>query len=322
MISCCYLPLMSLIDVQECIMDTLNPNWVTQILVNYVFENVQKFEVVVYDKDSGDISDLSKHQFCGSATFLLGALMCARGQVMDVKLENGRSGSHRLKVRAEAVTTCNDVFECSIAGYKLANKDGFFGRSDPFLEFSRVTEDGSFVPVYKSEVVMNDLSPSWPKSVIPVQQLCNGDLDRPLKIEVFDWDSDGGHDSMGVVMTSTRQLMESAGTALDVIEEKKKGKRAYVNSGTLKVLNPTIINVPSFLDYIRGGCEVSLSVAIDFTGSNGHPSSLSSLHHVHGDTMNSYQQAILSVGSVLEAYDSDHRYPVYGTPSKCMLVYV
>lgn len=27
----------------------------------------------------------------------------------------------------------------------------------------------------------------------------------------------------------------------------------------------------SFIDYIRGGCEISLHVAIDFTGSNGDP---------------------------------------------------
>ena len=290
-------------------MDTTNPNWTTQVLVNYVFEEVQRFEVAVYDKDDGDLLDLRKHELCGSCTFSLGSVMCSRGMSLDAPI---RDGSSKVKIRAEIVQVSNDIFECSFAGTKLANKDGFFGKSDPFLDISRVREDGSFVHVYKSEVVMNDLSPSWPRSTISLQQLCNGDLDRPLKIEVMDWDSDGKHDAMGVVMTSVRQLLDTSGTPLNVIEESKKSKRGYVNSGTLRALDVKIVHQPSFLDYIRGGCEVSLSVAIDFTGSNGDPlRNPNSLHRI-SSSMNSYQQAILSVGSVLEPYDTDKTYPVYG----------
>lgn len=34
----------------------------------------------------------------------------------------------------------------------------------------------------------------------------------------------------------------------------------------------------SFLDYIRGGMQLNLVTAIDFTGSNGHPLDPGSLH--------------------------------------------
>jgi len=34
----------------------------------------------------------------------------------------------------------------------------------------------------------------------------------------------------------------------------------------------------SFLEYIFGGCELNLAIAIDFTLSNGDPKSSSSLH--------------------------------------------
>lgn len=36
----------------------------------------------------------------------------------------------------------------------------------------------------------------------------------------------------------------------------------------------------SFLDYITGGCEIGVHVAIDFTMSNGDPQNRSSLHYV------------------------------------------
>ena len=33
----------------------------------------------------------------------------------------------------------------------------FFGKSDPYLEFSRAKEDGSFVVIYRTEVCTNGL---------------------------------------------------------------------------------------------------------------------------------------------------------------------
>jgi hypothetical protein len=38
----------------------------------------------------------------------------------------------------------------------------------------------------------------------------------------------------------------------------------------------------TFLDYIFGGCEINVHVAIDFTLSNGNPTSPNSLHYLSG----------------------------------------
>ena len=54
----------------------------------------------------------------------------------------------------------------------------------------------------------------------------------------------------------------------------------------------------SFLDYIVGGTEIHLVVAIDFTVSNGDPHKENSLHYMDGDKMNDYQKAIWNVGSI------------------------
>lgn len=35
------------------------------------------------------------------------------------------------------------------------------------------------------------------------------------------------------------------------------------------------------LQFIAGGCEISLVVAIDFTASNGDPAAPNSLHYLH-----------------------------------------
>ena len=40
---------------------------------------------------------------------------------------------------------------------------------------------------------------------------------------------------------------------------------------------------PTFVDYVSGGCELNLCVAIDFTGSNGDPRKPGTLHYIHPD---------------------------------------
>lgn len=69
---------------------------------------------------------------------------------------------------------------------------------------------------------------------------------------------------------------------------------------------------PSFLEYIFGGCEIGLTVAIDFTGSNGEPSRPSSLHYKGDLERNEYLKAIKSVGNILQYYDTDKQIPVLG----------
>lgn len=64
----------------------------------------------------------------------------------------------------------------------------------------------------------------------------------------------------------------------------------------------------SIVDYLRGGTQISLVVGIDFTGSNGSPTSKTSLHYFdprNKDSLNQYQQAILAIGSILLNYDHD-----------------
>lgn len=50
----------------------------------------------------------------------------------------------------------------------------------------------SFTVCYKTEVIKNTLNPNWKEIEVPVRTICNGDYDRTIKVEVYDWDRDGG----------------------------------------------------------------------------------------------------------------------------------
>ena len=59
------------------------------------------------------------------------------------------------------------------------------------------------------------------------------------------------------------------------------------------------------MDYIFGGCELKLHVAIDYTMSNGPPNDPNSLHSLTRGNENGYTSAIKAVMNVLKDYDHD-----------------
>ena len=67
----------------------------------------------------------------------------------------------------------------------------------------------------------------------------------------------------------------------------------------------------SFLEYVFGGCEIDLSIAIDFTLSNGDPNRPGSLH-TRNVKQNQYLQAIRSVGDILQFYNQSKMINLYG----------
>ncbi len=194
-----------------------------------------------------------------------------------------------------------------------------FSKSDPFFIIKRVAENRSSLPVAKSETIMNNLNPNWREIRTSSSALCNGDLDRPIQIEVWDWDSDGGHDLIGGCETSLRALSTNptyATQGIPLINPEKAARRAkkgkpYAHSGVLLVRQCSLVRQYSFLDYMSSGLEVSLMASIDYTGSNGDPHSASSLHFL-SPAMNQYESAISAIGSVLAPYDTDGSYPVWG----------
>jgi Ca2+-dependent lipid-binding protein len=123
------------------------------------------------------------------------------------------------------------------------------GKSDPFLKIYRLSENSTNTAVYKTEVIMNNLSPKWKPLNIGLQQLCNGDRLRPLLIECYDWDRAGTHNYIGSCKTNLEDLLKMGGGA--------KGQLSFVNkkganAGILQVDSAQVVERPSFLDYIRG----------------------------------------------------------------------
>jgi len=311
----------------KTIWDNLNPEWSDQILLDYHFELVQDLRFEVYDRDSKS-EDLATQDFIGYMETTLSRIMGSRGASYSSKL-TGRNGKNdrygEMIIRAEEVRSCQDIIHLQFAAEKLDRKNFFgLGRSDPFYTISKSREDGGWVKVWDSEIIRGNLNPTWDAVGIPVQKICNGDYDRPIQVAVYDYESNGSHKLIGSFNTSLKSLQEKR-ESFQLTNEKLKKKKGdkYKGSGSFVVLKAEVEKRYSFLDYVRGGCELNLVVAIDFTASNGAPSTPQSLHYQPPDLnfdgslrtltdFNEYQQAIISIGQILQDYDSDQNFPLYG----------
>jgi len=350
----------------------------------------------------------------GSGLFEVGEVLGARGNTKAKKMRNG--GTLFVRITPAPVDSAGTL-HLNMRGVKLKNVEGLFGKSDPFVEISaKVNAAGGLTwqPVYRSKPVMNNLNPNWPPFSLDLSRLCDGDLDKPVLVELWDWEKNGKHTPMGKFETSVNGLLAAAvpgadggpqkgvdtSKAFQVTKKNKAIGQVVVTTAKLEGTSgsstsqstsavvpmqpptsdvpsfsqsldrpaPTMQNTanvvsaaaamsklnlskpvsapvpyvapvpagasslaysalpppmapptlkPTFVDYVTGGCELELQIAIDFTGSNGDPRRPGTLHYLHPDgQLNDYEKAISAVGGILSKYDSDQKFPVFGFGAK------
>uniref|UniRef100_A0A4W3H8C8 Copine Va n=1 Tax=Callorhinchus milii TaxID=7868 RepID=A0A4W3H8C8_CALMI len=286
----------------EVIDNTLNPDFVRKFVLDYFFEERQNLRIDLYDVDSKS-PDLSKHDFLGQTFCTLGEIVGSPASRLEkplIGIPGKKCGT--IVLSAEELGNCRDVATMQFCANKLDKKD-FFGKSDPFMVFYRSNEDGTFTICHKTEVVKNTLNPVWQQFSIAVRGLCNGDYDRTIKVEVYDWDRDGSHDFIGEFTTSYRELA--------------RGQSQFnVYEVSVTLLSFTVESEHTFLDYIKGGCGTGPHCCLYLYLLLGNPSQSTSLHYMNPYQMNAYAMALKAVGEIIQDYDSDKMFPALGFGAK------
>jgi len=208
------------------------------------------------------------------------------------------------------------VAKFQISADHLKNTRGDFSKligkkSNPILKLARAAGDSGFVAIYDSERIKNTLTPHWEPFEIKVRKLCNGDYHRPIKAQVISR------------MRFKEKLIGECQFTLDELISQERREFALNNpakdktQGHLTFDRFNLVEKPSFLDYLKGGTELAVMCAIDFTSSNGDPNSPESLHAVKFDNrLNAYQSAIKGCCDILLNYDFDKKIPMYGFGGK------
>ena len=283
-----------LVGKTETIQNNLNPTFTQKIEYKYYFEKTQLLKFSMRDNDGKKSEDL------GSVTIALSEII-SKSTVDKTLVLNGKEKGVITVQGAEIRQIRPGHIKFNLSGAGLDKKDTF-GKSDPYVIFYNALTN---VKLFTTEIIKNTLDPVWRPIKIG---LC-----EKVRLECFDWDSDSVHDLIGSCEITWEGIKESH--QVDLISKKKK------KAGILKLSAIKPIKEYSFLDYIQNGTMLNFAVAIDFTGSNGHPSKKDSLHYIGtqaapSKTYTAYENAISGIGSVLEYYDQDRLFPVYGFGAK------
>lgn len=141
--------------------------------------------------------------------------------------------------------------------------------------------------VYRSEMIPHHVNPVWDEAKIHLHTICNNDFKRPIRLQVFDLKKNGTRKSMGSFETNLEHFLAAKSlrgnadptNAFTLYkDELDVGKLVVVNAGisedSEKITEEKnglnqVPSKPGFVDYLYGGCEVNLTVAIDFSSNNG-----------------------------------------------------
>lgn len=83
-----------------------------------------------------------------SAVVVVAAVVCCSFLLLSWCKKRNRGV---LIIRGEEVASCADRCKLTIRGTKMKNKDGMFGKSDPFFTLSRLREDEEWQQVCRHD---------------------------------------------------------------------------------------------------------------------------------------------------------------------------
>ncbi|XP_069173811.1 copine-8-like isoform X2 [Procambarus clarkii] len=302
----------------DCVSNSLNPDFATKIPITYHFEEQQHLKFLIYDIDYNS-KDLDHHDFLGEYECTLGHLVSSHTVHKPLINKNYSGNNGSILIITEELSSCKEELNLQVVGKNLENRSWFFS-INPFLEFFKANEDGTFILVHRTETSHSTQNPVWKDFSVPLRSFCNGDYDRNIQVSCKDFKSNGNHKLIGNFYTTVRKLIEGPGPSNTywLINENTKRKKgnSYKNSGEVMINKAHVHEIFSFIDYIKGGMEINAFIAIDFTASNGNPQSPQSLHFINPVAPNQYVQAIQAVGHIIEDYDTDKHFPVLGFGAK------
>ncbi|KAI3858393.1 hypothetical protein MKW92_004676 [Papaver armeniacum] len=316
----------------EVRMNSRDPVWINNIFAFHQYHvptDILVFRVYHVDNEDLDLPgnaystfstslmpELNEKNFIAEASCAQLDIVTEQGLCLKLPLKMAQGETEirgTLCVRVEETVAANQIVEMELRCSKLENK-GFMSKSDHFLRIFR-SKEGVDTLIHETEVVMDDLNPTWKPICLTTPRFQSKASDTPLVIECYAFNTSGSHAIIGKLYTSV--------TELEILHHNKVGRNFCAPSprkDQLKMLKPQLFvdnytekTLHNFADYINSGFELRFIVAVDFAASNGDPCLPTSLHYIDpSQKLNTYQQAISKVGRVIESSEFDPRVLAWG----------
>ena len=251
----------------------------TSIIINYFFEREQKLLIEV-SKFSGN-----GKFFKYNINTTLGCIMGSRKNTFNQEIP--QSAGEILTISAEKIGQSEEIFilELNVIPDKTVDWNDIKNKI-----FFKLNSGGN--QIYKSECISD-------KGEFEIVKIPAGILNKGLNFQFINYKSD----MVGDIFTTIKEMVNGK-----IFSIKMGGNNFCFNI----VSKSRLKKILTFIDYLRLGVQICLSIAIDFTGSNGNPNKIESLHYIGGSLPNQYERAIYACGNICAYYDYDQMFPCYG----------
>ncbi|CAN8068768.1 unnamed protein product [Agarophyton chilense] len=300
----------------ETIYNNLSPKWGTTFPIEYHFGSNTLLSFHIYDRDSKS-NDLSRHDFIGEVRCTVAQVVLADNQTLQLPVRlpaKNTADRGLLTIRSEEQKgDLGDNVTLQFSAFHLSRKI-----RRPFYVLSRQNNDATFSTVCYSEVHQSYTGGDNETVFRPISKslarLVNGNMDRLLQIQFYNFKSSGGYYKGGCATFSLRQAKNAAINPMaNKFELNKRKKNGTQHAAGTLLVKKCDISVPySFIDYIQNGVIINTVIAVDMSNSNGNPADPTSLQYKNRTTPNEYVIALRAVGSVLAAYDTTKTFPAFG----------
>ena len=249
----------------------------TSIIINFYFEREQKLLI-----------EINKYKENTSQKFIikttLGCVMGSRKNTLNQQIP--QSNGEILTICAEKIGQSEEIFTLDLDV-----------RPNKPVDWTEIKHKFIFKlnsgnnPIYKSECISDN-------GVFNPVKIPAGILNKGMNFQFFN----AKKDIIADISTTVQEMIN--GKTLPV----ELSKNHFFNIVSKSNLRRNL----TFIDYLKAGVQIGLSIAIDFTGSNGAPSDPLSLHYIGGKQPNQYERAIYACGNICAYYDYDQMFPCYG----------
>lgn len=255
-----------------------------KVPLDFHFELTQTIKIDVYTaaNDEDDDEDDALDAFQGSMMCLLSELCAAPDRTVSFPIEQKPSHSLfndirlQLDVTAEKVEYQNSSLRVKLKGEHFRNVLGSQGKEKYCVCVCRTharqgeisKERAQKLIIHSTEAISfarksslpDGPPPSWRSFEVNMLDLCDGDVLQSIIVEIWMQNTGSGQPHL---------VGEICTTVQDLLKAKASATLPVPGSGSLPVKlvlqSARMITRPSFLDFIHGGCQLSLLTAIDFT---------------------------------------------------------
>ncbi|XP_065898758.1 copine-8-like [Dysidea avara] len=270
------------VGVTEVVWNTDSPRFANGFTILHHPRGQGDYKLVVYvAKNESLVGTLLEKFAIGEAEFTVEELITSEYLEVDLTHHGKVVPKASLCIWGEVYDNSKYDITMQLFCTKL-NKKGIFNKIDTFLEISKLQRNGMFTLVHRTDVAYNTSNPRWSTFSEPVSKLCSNQWDRQLLFSVYQYNRNGNHDMLGYFYTSLEEICspeEYGDVYIKEIKLMSKGRKKYETVGTLHFGSIRAVPIYSMHDYFKNGFSVKLTVAMDFTASNGKQTSPDSLHY-------------------------------------------